>query len=69
MWPSKIVVSMRNEAHVQCCRFQIARAAAVFNIDEIIVFKEEENPKLLAKQDMDPNFFLAHNLQYLETPQ
>jgi len=67
--PGSIISNAQTKALKSYLAGQVARAAAVFNVDEIVVFKEEENPKLLAKQEVDPNFFLAHNLQYLETPQ
>lgn len=46
---------------------QIARAAVIFNVDEIIVFNESVQRKILSGQDC--NLFLARILQYLETPQ
>ena len=46
---------------------QIARAAAVFQADEVIVYEDEMNPSR-DKRTWDPNLFLAHILQYLETP-
>ena len=57
---------------------QIARAAAIFNVDEIVVFDEDAGKAggTLDKNGFeknggasDPNIFLARILQYLETPQ
>jgi predicted SPOUT superfamily RNA methylase MTH1 len=52
---------------------QIARAAAVFCVDEIIVFDEQGKQRsagaALQRQSSDPNIFLARLLQYQETPQ
>lgn len=59
----------------------IARAVTVFNVDEVVVFREQD-PKSAgtgektmngefkgASRGSDPNIFLARVLQYLETPQ
>ncbi|CAG8691829.1 25476_t:CDS:2, partial [Dentiscutata erythropus] len=63
---------------------QLARAFAIFNVDEIVVFNEsgalrnssnnqQEESSRKKKQteniSSDPNIFLARILQYLETPQ
>lgn len=57
---------------------QIARAAAIFQIDEIVVFddkcssgsvKATEGAAAAADKSWNPNAFLARLLQYLETPQ
>lgn len=59
---------------------QIARAATVFNIDEVVVFCETTSKSGVGKTSVDgefkgaskssdPNVFLARILQYLETPQ
>ena len=56
-----------------CVALQIARALAVFSIDEVVVFDEsgkaqsEINTGL--NQHLDPNILLARLLQYLECPQ
>ncbi|OQO00712.1 hypothetical protein B0A48_13203 [Cryoendolithus antarcticus] len=52
---------------------QIARAAAVFEVDEIVVFDDGQAPKKPPEANgytayADPNFFLYHVLSYLETP-
>ena len=46
---------------------QVARAAAIFQIDEVIVFND--SPPTAIKPRWNPNVFLARILQYLETPQ
>lgn len=52
---------------------QIARALAVFSVDEVVIFdesgkaKSESNSGLNRKSD--PNILLARILQYLECPQ
>lgn len=57
---------------------QIARAAAIFNVDEIVIFDEDAGKQAgsLDKSGYErnggasePNIFLARILQYLETPQ
>lgn len=56
---------------------QIARAAATFNVDEIVVFSESGKQVSSgisgnfegATRSTDPDVFLARILQYLETPQ
>ena len=52
---------------------QIARACAVFCVDEVIVFDDGQAPTRAPERDgytaySDPNFFLYHVLSYLETP-
>jgi hypothetical protein len=52
---------------------QIARACAVFCVDEVIVFNDGQSPIRAPEQGgytaySDPNFFLYHVLSYLETP-
>ncbi|RKP38911.1 putative RNA methyltransferase, partial [Dimargaris cristalligena] len=49
---------------------QIARAAAVFNVDEIVIY-DDQCQRLFesANQQSDPHLFLSRVLQYLETPQ
>ena len=48
---------------------QIARAACIFNIDEIIVFPETGVTIPETENKSDPNLFLTRVLQYLDTPQ
>lgn len=52
---------------------RIARACAVFCVDEIIVFDDGQAPTRPPEKDgytayTDPNYFLYHILSYLETP-
>ncbi|PPJ57454.1 hypothetical protein CBER1_04393 [Cercospora berteroae] len=52
---------------------QIARACAVFCVDEIVVFDDGQAETRAPEQGgytafADPNFFLYHVLSYLETP-
>lgn len=52
---------------------QIARACAVFCVDEVIIFDDGQAQIRPAEQGgytafSDPNFFLFHILSYLETP-
>lgn len=53
--------------------FQIARALAVFSIDEVVIFDESVRGQIDSdnsfKRSKDPNVFLARILQYLECPQ
>lgn len=59
---------------------QVARAAAVFNVDEVVVFSEtgkrsdiegrfEGAGKVGARGDGNPDVFMARVLEYVETPQ
>ena len=52
---------------------QIARALAVFSIDEVVVFDESGKAKIESSNGLnhksDPNILLARILQYLECPQ
>ena len=52
---------------------QIARALAVFSIDEVVIFDEsgktQSNSNGGLKRCSDPNVLLARILQYLECPQ
>ena len=52
---------------------QIARACAVFCVDEIVIFDDGQAPTRPPEHGgytafADPNFFLYHILSYLETP-
>jgi len=51
---------------------QVARAATIFNVDEVVVFTEDaaEIPSedFKGAEKSDPNLFLARVLQYLECP-
>lgn len=56
-----------------CIALQIARALAVFSIDEVVVFDEsgkaQSETKTGLNRNSDPNILLARLLQYLECPQ
>ena len=56
-----------------CIALQIARALAVFSIDEVVVFDEsgkaQSETKTGLNRHSDPNILLARLLQYLECPQ
>lgn len=52
---------------------QIARALAVFCVDEVVVFDDGQTPPTSSDRSQytgfsDPNFFLTHILSYLECP-
>ena len=52
---------------------QIARACAVFSVDEVVIFDDGQAEIRDPEKDgytafADPNFFLYHVLSYLETP-
>ncbi|KAI9749747.1 MAG: hypothetical protein M1815_002290 [Lichina confinis] len=53
---------------------QLARALAVFCVDEVVVFDDEPHARPVADDeqsytgDIDPSHFLTHVLLYLETP-
>ncbi|KAI8099629.1 putative RNA methyltransferase [Halteromyces radiatus] len=46
---------------------QIARALAIHNVDEIVIY--EDRPSNKTKQPINPNLFLARIFQHMETPQ
>ena len=69
--PGSIIDNAQNLELKTYLAGQIARAAAIFNVDEIVVFDETgslADSKLKANHS-DPNIFLCRLLQYLETPQ
>ena len=78
------VYSSKNHTHRQvksCLKIwilwvlllQIARALAVFNVDEVVIFDESGKAKSESSSGLnrksDPNILLARILQYLECPQ
>lgn len=76
--PGSIVANAQSKELRTYVAGQIARAAATFNVDEIIVFAEggkQESASSTAghfagaTRSTDPDVFLARILQYLETPQ
>ena len=54
---------------------QIARALAIFNVDEVVIFNDNPGVKVRGKafegvtKKTNANIVLARILQYLETPQ
>jgi hypothetical protein len=77
--PGSILLNAQNEELKAVLASQIARAAAIFGVSEIVIFKED--PPLAAvshgqkgkyrkvDDDLDENAYLAKILEYLETPQ
>ncbi|KAK6439267.1 hypothetical protein LTR95_004523 [Oleoguttula sp. CCFEE 5521] len=71
--PGSIIANAVTAEQKTALAGQIARAAAVFEVDEIVVFDDGQAPKKPAEASgytafADPNFFLYHVLSYLETP-
>ena len=70
--PASIVLNSQSQELQAYLVGQIARAAAIFRIDEIIIINDctstNEARKMKQKNSDAANFFIA-NLQYLETPQ
>nr|OQO32369.1 hypothetical protein B0A51_00428 [Rachicladosporium sp. CCFEE 5018] len=71
--PGSIIANAVTQEQKTALAGQIARAAAVFEVDEIVVFDDGQAPKKPAEASgytayADPNFFLYHVLSYLETP-
>lgn len=48
---------------------QIGRALAVFCVDEVVIYNDGAVPAEETGGISEPNTFLAHVLQFLETPQ
>ena len=48
---------------------QIGRALAVFCVDEVVIYNDGTVPITESGGISEPNSFLAHVLQFLETPQ
>ena len=75
--PSSILTNAQSSELRVYLAGQIARAAAVFCIDEIVVFEEEEEPDQSNRKPYsrnsqrleDPTAFFKLLLEYLETPQ
>jgi len=71
--PGSIISNAQSSELKSYLAGQIARAAAIFNVDEIVVFSEDcteiVNEELKGAKKSDPNLFLAKVLQYLECPQ
>ncbi|KAI9701687.1 MAG: hypothetical protein M1820_006315 [Bogoriella megaspora] len=81
--PSSIIANALTHDQKTALAGQIARACAVFCVDEIVVYNDGQNHKYKGGQDFrqnssvnyaehtgwsDPDHFLSHVLSYLETP-
>jgi methyltransferase len=73
--PGSIVANAKSHDQKTALAGTIARALAVFCVDEVIIFNDElpqPNPTLPVETEYtafsDPCHFLAHLLSYLETP-
>ncbi|KAJ1503664.1 hypothetical protein HMI54_001267 [Coelomomyces lativittatus] len=66
--PGSIIDNCQNLELKTYVAGQIARAAAIYKVDEIIVFNESHQ-QMQADPLKDPNVFLAKILLYLECPQ
>ncbi|KAL3895448.1 MAG: hypothetical protein SGPRY_013510 [Prymnesium sp.] len=70
--PGSVVDNAQTQELRSCLVGQVARACAIFNVDEIVVFGTETGPRTAAE---DPKgrtggcVFMARLLQYLECPQ
>eukprot|EP00750_Incisomonas_marina_P031722 INCI8287.11.p2 GENE.INCI8287.11~~INCI8287.11.p2 ORF type:complete len:429 (+),score=119.76 INCI8287.11:83-1288(+) len=66
--PGSIVDNCQSRELQSYVAGQIARAAAIFQIDEVVIFNDS-SPTALKNPKWNPNVFLARIMQYLETPQ
>ncbi|KAK5133466.1 hypothetical protein LTR08_007708 [Meristemomyces frigidus] len=71
--PGSIIANATTHDQKSALAGQIARACAVFCVDEIVVFDDGQAEIRPAERNgytaySDPNFFLYHVLSYLETP-
>ncbi|KAK3112114.1 hypothetical protein LTR53_011938 [Teratosphaeriaceae sp. CCFEE 6253] len=71
--PGSIIANAITPEQKTALAGQIARACAVFCVDEVVVFDDGQAPTRPPEQDgytafADPNYFLYHVLSYLETP-
>jgi predicted SPOUT superfamily RNA methylase MTH1 len=65
--PGSIIANCQSKELQSYVAGQIARTAAIFRVDEIVVFAE--NPSEPLNGSFDPDLYLARQLEYLETPQ
>ena len=65
--PGSILASVPSDELKTYVVGQVARAAAIFNINELIIFNESSNPHSTTARDINSMFVSV--LQYLETPQ
>ncbi|KAM0721547.1 hypothetical protein Q7P37_002472 [Cladosporium fusiforme] len=71
--PGSIIANCSTHEMKNALAGQIARACAVFCVDEIVIFDDGQAATRAPERDgytaySDPNFFLYHVLSYLETP-
>ena len=74
--PGSIIANAQSSELRAYVAGQIARAAAIYRVDEVIVYQDESTSSgggtshgAAAPSRFNPNFFLARILQYLDTPQ
>merc|ERR1719354_231987 len=70
--PGSIISNCQTKELKSYVAGQIARAATIYKVDEIVIFTEdgsEPRQEFRGANRSDPNLFLARVLQYLETPQ
>eukprot|EP00753_Platysulcus_tardus_P022135 PLAT9349.1.p1 GENE.PLAT9349.1~~PLAT9349.1.p1 ORF type:complete len:479 (-),score=184.34 PLAT9349.1:29-1465(-) len=65
--PGSIILNVKTHELQTLLAGQIARAAAVFCVDEIVVYHDAATRR--KSKSFDPDAFLAHLLQYSESPQ
>ncbi|ROW16475.1 hypothetical protein VPNG_02901 [Cytospora leucostoma] len=73
--PGSIITDLKTADQRITAPGRIARALAVFGVDEVVVYDDsplESRPRAVDKErytgDVDPCHFIAHVLGYLETP-
>ncbi|KAL6713596.1 hypothetical protein ACLMJK_009061 [Lecanora helva] len=75
--PGSIILNAQTPELQAVLAGQIARALAVFCVDEVVIFNDGEKPKETEQETShrnsytgytDPTYFLTHILSYLETP-
>ncbi|KAL1959576.1 hypothetical protein VTO42DRAFT_1611 [Malbranchea cinnamomea] len=72
--PGSIIANAQSHDQKTHLAGSIARALAVFCVDEVVIFEDDVRPRNPVKYDdeytafTDPSHFLAHLLSYLETP-
>nr|KAK5441241.1 hypothetical protein LTR18_007085 [Exophiala xenobiotica] len=75
--PGSVVANAKSHEQKTFLAGQIARALAVFCVDEIVIFDDEDSPTQQGRPEVGesdytafshPDHFLAHLLSYLETP-
>ncbi|KIW50170.1 hypothetical protein PV05_11785 [Exophiala xenobiotica] len=75
--PGSVVANAKSHEQKTFLAGQIARALAVFCVDEIVIFDDEDTPTQQRRPEIaetdytafsHPDHFLAHLLSYLETP-